>query len=70
MTEMATAVVSTKTTRTKTTRRRSAPKRGVASKKSKFSKPENVSDSQGITRYLMPVHNVHCVPLPKQDNTH
>jgi len=58
-----TAVVATKTRRT-----RNASKCDVASKKIKLSKMENIFDDKSSSRYLMPVHNVHCVPFPKEGN--
>jgi len=61
--ETETAVVATKTIR-----RRNAPKHDVASKKNKLSKTNPVSDPKCISRYLMPVHNIHFVPLPKEGN--
>jgi len=39
---------------------------GVASKKIKSSKTNTVSDTNSISKYLMPVHNVQRVPLPKE----
>jgi len=39
---------------------------GVASREFKSSKTNTVSDTTSISNYLMPVHNVQRIPLPKE----